>query len=68
MVFYDWLLSGVPVLNANIISFHLYVEFTISEQKAKLIKIRYIVNGDKEEGALEKRGQKVQTSGYKINE
>ena len=52
----------------NPVSFHLYMEFTISEQKGKLIKIRYTVNRDREEGALEKRGQKVQTSGYKINE
>ena len=44
------------------------MEFTISKQKAKFIKIRFVVDRDREEGALEKRGQKVQTSSYKINE
>lgn len=44
------------------------MEFTISKQKAKLIKIRFVVHRGREEGALEKRGQKVRTSSYKIHE
>ena len=61
-------MRAVSQTKTNPVSSHLYVEFTINKQKAKLIKVRFIVNRDREEGALEKRGQKVQTSGYKINE
>ena len=54
---HGWVLRAGSQTKTNPVSFHLYMEFTISEQKAKLIKIRYIVNRDREERALEKRSK-----------